>query len=271
MKLVTKNGLPLLQFPQLEKHEGLFHAVTTRQGGISTGPFTSLNLGLNTGDVSHHVLHNRRKVLSALGWKPESLISPIQIHGNRVVTVTQGFSGRGTGDIDLGFGGADGLLTREKGLMLMIKVADCFPVFLYDPLKKAIGLIHAGWRGAASGIITSGIEAMGASFGCKPENIEAGIGPGIGTCCFVVGADVREAFKKQNLGTAVLRTDEGKRLHCDLKQVISRELLTCGLRKDNIGTADACTCCNEALFYSHRRDNGKTGRMAVLIGLRARQ
>jgi YfiH family protein len=268
VKPITQNGLPLLQFPHLAKHEGLFHAVTTREGGVSTGPFTSLNLGLNTGDVSQHVLRNRRKVLSALGWKSESLISPIQIHGKSVVTVTQNLSGRGTGDSDLGLGGADGLVTREKGLMLMIKVADCFPVILYDPLEKAIGLIHAGWRGAASGIITEGIAAMVASFGCKPENIEAGIGPGIGACCFVVGEDVREAFKQQNLGDDVLQTDEGKRLHCDLKKIISRELLTGGLKKGSIGIAAACTCCNGGLFYSHRREKGKTGRMAALIGLK---
>lgn len=268
MKSVTANGLLFLQFPHLTEFEGLIHAVTTRRGGISAGPFASLNLGLNTGDVFHVVRQNRRKVLSTLGWKPEALLSPVQIHGNRVVTVTQALGTGSIGDTDLGLGGCDGLLTREKGLVLMIKVADCFPVFLYDPVAEAIGLIHAGWRGIANGIITRAIEAMAVSFRCKPVHIAAGIGPGIGSCCFVVGEDVRVAFEKHNQSNAFPQTNGDERFYCDLKKIIFAELLSCGLREERIRAADACTCCDEALFYSHRRDNGKTGRMAALIGLR---
>jgi YfiH family protein len=268
VKRVTIKGLDLLQFPHLAAGENLLHGITTRKGGLSKGPFSSLNLGLNTGDSPDDVMQNRKEVLSALGWKPESLVSPVQIHGTRVATVTQSSRGKGWGDSDLGFGGADGMITREAGLLLMIKVADCLPVFFFDPFEKAIGLIHAGWRGAANGIVTKAIEAMVASFQCKPEHTMAGIGPGIGPCCFIVGDDVREAFGNQSGADAFSRTDADSRFHFDLKETILRELLSCGLREENIGTAEECTCCKEELFYSHRRDRGTTGRMAALIGLR---
>jgi len=190
------------------------------------------------------------------------------VHGNNVVTITKAFGSGEIGDSDLGLRGADGLLTGVKDLLLMIKVADCFPVFLYDPVKQAIGLIHAGWRGTAAGIVPKAIEKMVGSFGSKPEHIVAGIGPGIGSCCFIVGEDVREAFRKYNARTAFLNTYDDEKLHCDLKKMIATELLSGGLQEERIAAADACTCCNEMVFYSHRRDNGKTGRMAAVIGLR---
>ena len=149
----------------------------------------------------------------------------------------------------------------------MIKVADCIPVFLYDPASPAISLIHAGWRGTANGIILQGVSAMKSSFGTKPKTIKAGIGPGIGACCYVVKEDVREAFLKQKLDNSVWKIDADKKIFLDLKKAIFLELIKCGLNKDNIEVASECTSCNPDLFFSHRRDKGQTGRMAAVMGL----
>ncbi|MBW1679787.1 MAG: laccase domain-containing protein [Deltaproteobacteria bacterium] len=140
MHLVNKNGIPLLQFPHFKTFEKVFHAFTTRQGGSSKVPFESLNLGFNTGDVFQRVLHNRKKILSALGWRLESVVSPIQVHGKMVATVTKEIKGRGAYDLESALPAADGLITKEKGILLMIKVADCFPVFFYDPGMQAVGV-----------------------------------------------------------------------------------------------------------------------------------
>ena len=268
MELATINGLPFVQFPQMKNFAGLVHAVTTRQGGISKSPFASLNLGLNTGDIAYNVLRNQRKLLKAFGWRPQSVVTPVQVHGNKVITVTQDYKNKGESCVNSDLFGVDGLVTKKKELMLMIKVADCFPVFFYDPEKQAIGLVHAGWRGVAGGIIKRGIKAMTESFSSKPQNIKVGIGPGIDKCCYIVGNNVREAFRKNRVSGHIWRTDENKNLYLDLKKTIFLELIGAGLRKENIWVTSECTSCNRVFFFSHRRDHGKTGRMAALIGLK---
>ena len=269
MHLVNKNGIPLLQFAHLKKIEKVFHAFTTRQGGISNVPFESLNLGFNTGDLLQRVLHNRKKLLSALGWRLESVANPIQVHGNRVATVTRKDRGKGAYDLKSRLSAADGLITNEKGILLMINVADCFPVFLYDPTNQALGLIHSGWRGTAKGVIGKCIEAMITSFGSQPKTLKAGVGPGINKCCYQVGKDLLKKFDNQividNSGKQSGEREDG---YLDLKKLIFFQLIECGLKEDNVEVAAECTCCNAELFFSHRRDNGKTGRMAALIGLK---
>jgi hypothetical protein len=138
---------------------------------------------------------------------------------------------------------------------------------LYDPASPAISLIHAGWRGTANGIIAQGIGAMKSSFGTKAKTIQAGIGPGIGGCCYEVKEDVRKAFLKQKLDNSVWKIGEDKKIFLDLKKAIFLALIKCGLNKDNIEVASECTFCNPELFFSHRRDKGQTGRMAAVMGL----
>ena len=234
MHLVNKNGIPLLQFPHFKTFEKVFHAFTTRQGGSSKVPFESLNLGFNTGDVFQRVLLNRKKLLSSLGWRLDSVVTPNQVHGNQVVLVTQELKDKGAFDHESVLHGMDGLITRAKGIILMIKVADCIPVFLYDPERQAIGIIHAGWRGTANGIINRGIKVMIDSFGSKPGNIQAGIGPGIGKCCYQVGKDVWNAFRgRGNRDSSIWRTEKGKKLYLDLKKAIFLELIGSGLKNES--------------------------------------
>ena len=262
MNLVSKNSIPFLQFSHLASFSGLTHAVTTRRGGVSEKHFSSLNLGVKTGDDPKRVSLNRKKAFSALGSKEDVSVISDQVHGNKVFLVGANFKP------PTRLSGIDGFITREHDIMLMIKIADCIPVFFYDPETPAIGLIHAGWRGTVKGIIPEGIKLMKKSFGSKPEKIKAGIGPGISRCCFEVKADVREEFDKKNFGDSIWRADADKRLFLDLKKAILLELINCGLQTKNIETAKECTACDSELFFSHRRDKGKTGRMAALLGLK---
>jgi YfiH family protein len=267
MELINHTGLPLFQFFHFKNIDGLVHGVTTRKGGVSEGPFFSLNLGTQTGDDPQRVFCNRDKLLSHLSCAPSSVVIPNQVHGKNVVVITKERWGIDSAPHGLVLSGVDGLTTKEKGVLLMIKVADCIPVFLYDPASPAISLIHAGWRGTAAGIIAHGVDALEASFGTKPTTIKAGIGPGIGACCYEVKEDVREAFLNHKSDNSVWKIDADKKIFLDLKKAIFLELINCGLTQKNIETAPECTSCNPELFFSHRRDKGKTGRMAAVMGL----
>ena len=267
MELLNHTGLPLLQFSHFKNIDGLVHGVTTRKGGVSKGPFFSLNLGTQTGDDPQRVFCNRNKLLSHLNWNPSSVVIPNQVHGKNVVVITKERGSDDSAPHGLVLSEVDGLTTKEKGLLLMIKVADCIPVLLYDPASPAISLIHAGWRGTANGIIAQGVGAMKSSFGTKAKTIKAGIGPGIGGCCYEVKEDVRKAFLKQKLDNSVWKIGEDKKIFLDLKKAIFLALIKCGLNKDNIEVASECTFCNPELFFSHRRDKGQTGRMAAVMGL----
>ena len=160
----------MLQFSHFKNIDGLVHGVTTRKGGVSEGPFFSLNLGTQTGDDPHRVFCNRNKLLSHLSWDSPSVVIPNQVHGKNVVLITKERWGNDSAPHGLVLSGVDGLTTKEKGVLLMIKVADCIPVFLYDPAKPAISLIHAGWRGTANGIIAQGISAMRNVFWDETKN-----------------------------------------------------------------------------------------------------
>ncbi len=269
MDRVYQRGLLFLQFKIFKQFPEVVHAVTTRRGGCSTGLCEGLNLGFTVGDVPERVMKNRSTVASALGCSLESLVTARQVHGSTVKEITASRDGREASTGDSGLPQADGLVTGERGLVLMITLADCFSVFLYDPAKQAVGLLHAGWRGAAQDIVARGISAMGKAFGSDPEDLVAGVGPGINTCCFEVGEEVREAFIRHQVYEQSLweRHREG-RCYFDLKRTIYLMLRACGVMDSKIDVAEECTSCSQNLFFSHRRENGRTGRMAALLGLK---
>jgi polyphenol oxidase len=198
---------------------------TTRRGGVSDGPYASLNLGLWTDDDGSRVRSNRERVREAVGI--ERLAQGRQVHGTRVVVDAHGIEE------------ADGQVTTAHGVAAIVLVADCLPVALAGP--DAAGVVHAGWRGLAAGVVEEGVEAVGA--------VAAAIGPGIGPCCYEVGDDVRAVF-----GTAE-RT-------LDLKAVARARLQAAGVRE--IHDCGLCTSCDPERFFSHRRDRGLTGRQAGL-------
>jgi YfiH family protein len=198
---------------------------TTRRGGLSEGPYASLNLGLWTEDDPGRVQLNRERVRARAGVA--RLAQGRQVHGTRVVIDGQGIEE------------ADGQVTSAAGVAAMVLTADCLPVALAGP--ERVGVVHAGWRGLAAGVVEAGVEAAGA--------VAAAIGPGIGPCCYEVGDDVRAVF-----GT-------GERT-LDLKAIARARLEAAGVAE--IHDCGLCTACESERFFSHRRDRGVTGRQAGL-------
>jgi YfiH family protein len=210
-------------------------AFSTRLGGVSEPPFDSLNLGILTDDDPEAVTENRRRLTSALGRDPEPIVFALQVHGTRLLHHPGVPSGTE----------ADGHVVTEPGLVPLVFVADCLPVALYGP--GGLALVHAGWRGLAGGIVGAAAEAV--------EADRAAIGPGVGPCCYEVGEEVLGAFAGLGEGIA-------QGLMLDLAEVARRLLAAAGVSQ--IESAGLCTSCEQELFFSHRRDQGRTGRQAGL-------
>jgi YfiH family protein len=200
---------------------------TTRRGGVSEGPYASLNLGMWTDDDPGRVRRNRERVRHAAG--AQRLAQGRQVHGNRVIVDGE--------DVQE----ADGQVTTESGVAAIVLVADCLPVALAGP--GAAGVVHAGWRGLAAGVLEAGVAALGGG------PVAAAIGPGIGPCCYEAGDDVRAVFGS-----------DGRTL--DLKAIARRRLVEAGVAE--IHDCELCTACDPQRFFSHRRDRGLTGRQAGL-------
>jgi YfiH family protein len=223
-------------------------AFSTRLGGISEPPFDSLNLGLLTEDDEEAVVENRRRLAAALGFDPEQIVFARQVHGTDLIEgadPTRGsFRSLGDRKEPRDVVEADGHVVREPGLAPLVFVADCLPVALRGP--GGLAVVHAGWRGLAGDILAAAAEAV--------EARRAAIGPGIGPCCYEVGAEVMDAFADLD------SVRDGRML--DLPGVARRQLEQAGV--EQVEAAGLCTSCEAELFYSHRRDAGRTGRQAGL-------
>lgn len=225
-------------------------AFTARVGGVSEGGFSSLNLGVFTEDERDRVVENRNRLAAALGFPVERVAIGRQVHAAGIETHAEPQSPSPFARPGSEIPEVDGHVTAVPALPLLVFVADCLPIALSGP--SGIAMLHCGWRGLAAGILARGARAVAAS--------DAAIGPGIGPCCFEVGEEVMEAFS--GLGEGIAR---GRML--DLTEVARRQLRAVGVER--IETAGLCTSCEDELFFSHRRDNGQTGRQAGLAWLEA--
>lgn len=288
-------------FSMLSAQANLVNAVFTRHGGVSQGPYASLNAGLSVGDDPAAVLENRRRTAAALGLETKDFVGAQQVHGDRVALVVGADDERGqvlaggvspeSGAIDavtihvFGDGndtqpplaGVDALITACRGAMLAMRFADCVPVLLYDPIHEAVGLAHAGWRGSAAGIAARTVRAMIQAFGTRPQDLLAGSGPAIGRCCYEVGRPVVQHFSAHFPWWGEVVSGQAGRFHLDLWEANRRQLLDAGLPDGQIAVAGICTACHTEDFYSHRREHGHghgkeagdTGRFTAVIGMRA--
>ena len=215
---------------------------TTRLGGVSEGPYASLNLGRKSGDDVERVDENRRRACAALGAEVEKLALNFQVHSPRVLQAEAGKRGDR----------ADGLWTDEPGLPILAMSADCLPLALarIDGSTRGVAVLHVGWRGLLAGIVEAGASALG------KEGLAAAIGPGIGPCCYEVGEEVAAPFRER-FGDDVVR---GRRL--DLWTSAERALRAAGI--ESVHRFDRCTACEPETFFSHRRDRGNTGRQGVI-------
>ncbi|NTW68452.1 MAG: peptidoglycan editing factor PgeF [Chlorobiaceae bacterium] len=237
---------------------GVVALQSTRKGGVSSGDYTSLNLGNNTGDQPELVRQNTLCLCASAGVDPGRLVSSTQVHGTRILYAEQPDR----------YEGYDAFITDKQDLFLSIFTADCFPVLILDPSNMASAAVHAGWKGSAGRIVMKTLDAMEKRFGSVPGECLAWIGTGISGMHYEVGREVASAFDDGDWQRSVKGEGENRYL-LDLCRVNNRQLLAAGLPSSNIECSPLCSFTHSDLFYSYRRDNGKTGRMVSLIGITA--
>ena len=240
---------------------GLVHGVFTRQGGVSPAPWASLNLGGLSGDSKENVVENRRRIFDVVGRPVESIYDAWQVHGTHIICPDK------ARPLDLAHVKADGILTDNPQVTLFMRFADCVPIFLYDPVRRVVGLAHAGWQGTVHKIAQITVERMVAEYGSYPGDILAAIGPSIGPDHYEIGPDVADQVKAAFPDDAprFLSEVQGKTFF-DLWQTNLVILEKAGVIRTQL--AGLCTACNTQDWYSHRAEHGKTGRFGALIGLK---
>jgi len=257
--------LPVYRFHQLDGAPGLVHAVFTRMGGVSLPPYASLNLGHTVGDDPTAVEINHNRVYRSLSIHRSQAVTCHLTHSTDVFAVTTADGGRALGR-------GDAMITADPGVYLSMRFADCAPILLHDPVRGAVGLAHAGWRGTVKNVAGAAVQAMVSELGCSPRTMTAVVGPAIGPCCYQVGEEVIEAvetaFSQKGLEgdgvTPLLRGRNGRRAHFDLWEANRRQLAAAGVGR--VVVAGLCTACRTGRFFSHRAERGHTGRFGVVIG-----
>jgi polyphenol oxidase len=291
--VIAPNGVPLLQNPEWNELDWLWHGFSTRKGGVSRAYCAEdasgeLNLGFTSHDKRELVEANRRLLAEAVSADPATqLVTVRQFHSKLVVAAPASRSGSACK--------GDGLITGEPGLLLAIQTADCIPVLVADRKQRVVAAFHAGWRGTVQRIVESGVGTMRLEFGSKPQDLTAAIGPGIGACCYAIGEEVFSAFESQfSYGRELFRevfdadpvrkkypmlfltqrapghSPIGPSLHLDLIEANRRQLLDAGVKSGAIRVVGGCTSCRPDLFFSHRGSQGHAGRMMSVIGIRPR-
>lgn len=258
------NGINYLSIPEFEKTGVVKTAFTTRIGGISEGAFESLNMGGMTKDDPRKVNENRKKLNEALGIQNHTVVYLGQIHSDEIAVLKQDNIAKNE---VMKINDTDAVVTNVPEVALVTLHADCIPVFFMDEINKVIALAHAGWRGTVQEIAAKTARTMKNEFGSRYENIKTAIGPGISSCCFETGTEVYEEFNNKfpYAEACFTKKEDGKYL-IDLKKVNYLQLQKEGIKE--ILVSEFCTKCNEKLFFSHRRDNGITGRLAAVIAFR---
>jgi len=262
------HGVSFLFFENLLPFRNLMHAVSTRHGGISGAPYTSLNLGTDAGDAPERVVKNYEIVSSELEFNLALLVTSKQVHGKELAVIDESFPGRCAFAVEPLLQGYDALATQRPGITLMVRVADCVPVILYAPDQEMVAVVHAGWRGTLAGIAGETAGKMVQQYHADPAAIRAGIGPAIGPCCYRVEEEVAGAFRKETdlYAAALKESEEG--MFLNLWEANRRQLMLQGIPAGNIEVAGLCTACRSDLFFSYRGEKGKTGRFGAFAGLR---
>jgi hypothetical protein len=303
-KTVSRGGLGWIESVRLGKLPWLVHAFSTRRGGFSQAPCAGLNLGFTESDRRERVEQNRRRFLDQLGGKDFVPVSVRQVHSSHSLVVTRDSADQPVYQLPgsevfahaaPGPPAGDGLMTAEAGILLTVRIADCLPVLMVDTQRRVVAAVHAGWRGALARVIEKAVGDMRCAFGSDPQELIAAVGPSIRPCCYEVGEEVVEAFhgsfanadrffqKLPNRPEPA--TDRHSILflsayppghaaehvpaaRLDLTAVARHQLTSAGVMPANIELVDYCTACHTDLFFSHRREGGRTGRQAAVIGIR---
>ena len=270
MNIKENKGVTYLTFPALEKEEGFVHAFSTRLGGVSEGIYASMNLSFTRGDKEEAVRENFRRFSDALGFLPEDIVCSSQTHTANVRVMTE--KDRGNGVTRPGvYEDVDGMITDVPGVVLATFYADCVPLYFVDPVHRAVGLSHSGWRGTAAGIGRVTVRKMQETYGTRPADIRSAIGPSICQECYEVSEDVilefRDAFPKENWKDLFYRKENGK-YQLNLQKANRLIMMDAGIPAENISLPGICTFCNPEFLFSHRASKGRRGNLGAFLGIR---
>ncbi len=273
LTLEEKEGVPFLSFPILEKTGLVSQAFSTRMGGVSKGDFATMNFSFTRGDNREDVLENYRRMAAALGVDMNRMTLTWQTHTTNVRRVTAEDEGKGVVR-DRDYRDVDGLITDIPGITLVTFFADCVPLYFLDPVHRAIGLSHSGWRGTVKRMGQVTVDAMKEAFGSRPEDIIACVGPSICKDCYEVGAEVAEeffgAFDETYHNAILLKNPDGK-YQLDLWKANEIVLTEAGIKKENLAVTNICTYCNPDLLFSHRRSAERRGNLCAFLSLKEMQ
>ena len=265
-----KNGVTWFSCNGLSQVEGLIQGFSTRMGGVSEGYLSSMNLSFSRGDKEENVRENFRRIADAIGFSTENLVFSQQTHTTNVRVVDEKDRGKGFGK-PLDYTDVDGLVTDVPRVVLATFYADCVPLYIVDPVRRAIGLSHSGWRGTVHKMGKVTVQTMADCYGCRPENILAVIGPSICQKCYEVSEEVIQEFRhfyREDCQEQLYYRKENGRYQLDLWRANEIVMEEAGILPEHIFITDLCTCCNPGIFYSHRASGGKRGNLAAFLGLK---
>ncbi len=276
----TEDGAQVLvlKYPLLEETGIVKHCFTTRIGGVSEGIFSTMNLSFSRGDDRAAVEINYRRLAEVLDVSYEKFVFTDQTHTVNVRKVTAKDAGKGIVR-ERDYTDIDGLITNEPGLVLSTFFADCVPLYFVDPVHKAIGMSHSGWRGTVARMGKVTVEAMSYEYGSRAEDIICAIGPSICQDCYEISADVAEAFACEFAGheeeilkaspkNANTEAAAEKKYHLNLWRANEIVLQEAGVKQEHIAVTDVCTCCNSKILFSHRASHGKRGNLGGFLCLK---
>ena len=268
---ISTGILPMVESPLFQRETGLQHGFSTRKGGVSKEHLASLNLSFSVEDAKENVLENFRRIGERFGKTPEDFVLSKQSHETKVLKVGTKDRGKGiTKDRD--YEGIDALITDEKGIILSCFSADCVPILFYDPIHKAVGACHSGWRGTKGKILQNVVEEMRKHFSSNPAEILIAIGPSICKEQYVVSEDLALSFLEdypdlgEDTASPIQRISKDK-FQLDLWDLNRRIALNCGIKEEHISISGYCTMENPELFFSHRYSQGKRGLQGAFICL----
>ena len=268
---ISTGILPMVESPLFQREIGLQHGFSTRKGGVSKEHLASLNLSFSVEDAKENVLENFRRIGERFGKTPEDFVLSKQSHETKVLKVGRKDRGKGiTKDRD--YEGIDALITDEEGIILSCFSADCVPILFYDPIHKAVGACHSGWRGTKGKILQNVVEEMRKHFSSNPAEILIAIGPSICKEQYVVSEDLALSFLEdypdlgEDTASPIQRISKDK-FQLDLWDLNRRIALDCGIKEEHISISGYCTMENPELFFSHRYSQGKRGLQGAFICL----
>ena len=268
-ELKEKNHVPYIQFKNLSATGIVKHGFSTRKGGVSTGIFSSMNLNFKRGDDPDAVMENYRRMAAALNMRVEDMVLSDQTHTTNVRVITEEDRGKGILKPQ-DYSDVDGMITNVPGIVLVTSYADCVPLYFVDPVRKAIGLSHSGWKGTVGHIGQKTVWKMHEVYGSEPKDIVAAIGASICQSCYEVSDDVAEAFRANFTAdeAADILLDKGNgKYQLDLWKANWYVLTDAGILPEHLSVTDLCTACHPDLLWSHRKTNGQRGGLSAFLSL----